>query len=279
MKKTVLFCSTVCCILFLSSCFNDRSYSYHEYGLDRPVKSVEVKTYKANSKFGEVVKDDITETYSVEFNSVGNALKHTDFNANGDIASVLKCRYDDNDNLVENSVYDSEGDLMIRLVNDYEGNKVVKSTTVLTYMESVYITDFKYNGDYVEEETCYIDGELSSKLKYTRNDKSGREWIRYSADGEEESRGVMELNKDGKITKYSIGDDKVCEMVWNEKKLPCYLRRAELYNNTMFSFDLEEDREFYVEYEYDKKGNWIKQIVFEGENKIPVSISERVIEY
>ena len=34
-----------------------------------------------------------------------------------------------------------------------------------------------------------------------------------------------------------------------------------------------------IKYEYDKKGNWIKQIIYEGEVKEPVTISERTIVY
>ena len=67
---------------------------------------------------------------------------------------------------------------------------------------------------------------------------------------------------------------------WNDKKLPIFLKNAHLSNNTIISlYSTGEENTYYVEYEYDKKGNWIKQVVYEGEIKTPLTISERVIQY
>ena len=56
---------------------------------------------------------------------------------------------------------------------------------------------------------------------------------------------------------------------------------AFLYRNTMVSWYVEESPEYEIEYEYDNKGNWIKQIVYEcdGDFRNPVTISERELFY
>lgn len=70
------------------------------------------------------------------------------------------------------------------------------------------------------------------------------------------------------------------EIRYNEKNLPVYVKGGDFYYNTgVVLVSMYENNVYYIEYEYDEKGNWIKQIVYEGEMKKPYTISDRTIVY
>lgn len=268
--------------IIILSCGNDKTYSYHEYGLNRPVKSIKVTTYKADSKFGEVVKGDLEWKghYLAEFNSIGNIISLTEYDINGDLDEVSKYKYNEDHNVTDVSEYDEDGKLQYNQSLEYKGILLAKVTSTFKYStEEVYVNEIFRDGEIVIKETAYHNGELISVIKYSKYDKTGAEWVRYDKDGKEQNRGSSILNEDGKITRYNLNDKDYYEVTWNEKGLPVYLKNAELYNSSYVSYDYGDESIFYIEYEYDNKGNWIKQTVFEGELKIPVNISERVIVY
>ena len=86
-------------------------YSYEEYGLNCPVKSVKVLTYEAKSKFGEVTKGDLSWSgnYTAQFNEVGNIEQLSTYDATGDLSGMTRYKYNEDDQLVEQSVYSSDG--------------------------------------------------------------------------------------------------------------------------------------------------------------------------
>ena len=158
---------------------------------------------------------------------------------------------------------------------------MAKITATFKYSDedNVYGTDIKREGNTIKEKITHLNGELSSIVKYSKYDKTGAEWTQYDKDGKEKGKGSSILNKDGKVSRYNINEKEFYEVNWNEKVLPSYLKNAELYNNSFISYDNGNESILYIEYEYDKKGNWIKQIIYEGEVKEPVTISERTIVY
>lgn len=288
MKCKVFLLIASLTVLLTTSCTtscdnNKRKCHYEDYGLNCPVKSIKVTTYEAKSKFGDVVKDDLAQDghYQATFNAVGNLEAFYSYDDNGDLVSVEKYKYDKDENVVEFSTYDNEGALMYSLQFEYVDDKIS------SYVQKSYWNDeeerrtynHKWDGGYIVETDLLVNGELFSKTKNTNTSKNKREWVLYDKNGEEISRGYEEYNDFGGIVKHDDGNLHF-EVQWNNKNLPIHLKNAHLHNNTMISWNgNEEGCEYYVEYEYDRKGNWIKQTVYEDEIKKPLTISERIITY
>ena len=269
-------------VLLASSCNSKASYDYEEYGLNCPVKSVKVTTYNAESKFGDVVKGRLASDghYLAKFNAIGNLEEISWFDDDGNLNSREICKYNDNNQLIENSVY-YDDKLEWMGTNEYIGDQRTSSISKFFGQDetSIYITHHKWDGEYIIETDMLVNGELKSKTKYTNPCKNSSEWVEYDKDGKEVLRGYEEYNNCGRIIRRSEGDFHL-EVQWNEKNLPIHLKNTRPVRNTMISYYSGNDGcEYYAEYEYDKKGNWIKQIVYEGEIKKPITISERIITY
>lgn len=283
MKPANIFLCTFSFMLLLCSCTNKRTYHYEEYGLNCPVKSVKVTTYEAESKFGEIVKGDLDWEghYLAIFNSIGNLESISSFDDDGELTGVSKYKYDKDNKIIEVSFYDEDGDIDYKLTYTYINNQI-ESLIQKSYWndkEEIYEYKHKWVGEQLLETMRISNGELSSMTKYKRMDKNSSEWITYDKDGKEVSRGDETYNDYGRLVNRNEGD--LCiEVKWNSKNLPIYLKNAHLHDNTNIAwYGSGDDCAYYVEYEYDKKGNWIKQIVFEGEIRNPITISERVITY
>ncbi|MBR3977130.1 MAG: hypothetical protein IKJ95_04820 [Bacteroidaceae bacterium] len=282
MKQNLLFILIIGLCAGLSSCGKEEYMDYEVYGLNTPVKSVKVKTYKAISKFGEVTKGDMMRegNYRIEFNSAGNIETMKQFDENGELSELIKCKFkDDGVYMTEMCAYDKEDKEIYRIINEYDGDYVNKTTRehFFDFDSTVHTTEFKRDGKWITEAKHYRNGELVSKVVYSKNDESGSEWIEYAADGSKETKGSIELDE-WRLTKRCMGDF-CCTVEWNEKNLPVYVKNATLFNNTLIAFTADEGSVFYAEYEYDKEGNWIKQIIYKGDNMKPYSISIRDIDY
>jgi hypothetical protein len=281
MKTAKILLMTLCSLVVLS-CAKDKTYSYQDFGLNCPVKSIKVTTYAAGLKSGEVVKGNRKRygNYLAEFNSVGNIITLTEYYDNDcDINSVVKYKYNNDDNIIEDALYDKDGELCKSHSFEYNGFLLSKITSTFKYTtEEVYVNEFFRDGETIIKETLHHNGELISVTKYNKNDKTGAEWVCYDGDGKEVEKGSC-IRNDGKLTRFNLNDKDYYEVTWNEKGLPIYLKNAELHNSSFIHYNFLDDSIFHIEYEYDKKGNWIKQTLFKGELKKPVTISERVIVY
>lgn len=282
MKRSIFGVLVAVAALLLASCGSDRAYDYEYYGLNTPVKSVLVTTYEAESKFGDVVKGDLAHNghYLATFNGVGNLESIASYDDDGDLTSLERFKYNREDRLIELSSFDDDGDIDYQLTYSYEGDQMVAECQKNYWGDTEEVTQYSHTwrGEQLLETSVTSGGTLVAKIKYSRCDKSGSEWVTYNGDGEEVARGSEEL-EDNRIVKRTV-DGQSLEVRWNSKKLPVYLRNAHLHNNTMVSwYNNDDECVYYVEYEYDDEGNWIKQIVYEGEIKRPVTISERVITY
>lgn len=284
MKSINILLLAICPTLLLSSCKNNRTYDYEFLGLNRIVKSVKVTTYKAESKFGEVVKGDLywDGHYLAIFNSIGNLESISSFDDNGELTRVEKYKYDKDNKIIEVSSYDKDGDIGNKLTYTYINDQIESFTQKSYWNDTENINEYKYkwDGEQLLERMRISNGELSTITKYKRNGKDGSEWITYDQDGKEISRGDETYNDYGRLVSRNEGELHI-EIKWNDKKLPIFLKNAHLSNNTIISWFVDgvKDTYYYVEYEYDKKGNWINQIIYEGESKKPLTISERIITY
>ena len=128
-------------VLWASSCNSKVFYDYERYGLNCPVKSVKVTTYKAESKFGDIVKDVLAWDghYLAKFNTIGNLEEISWFDHEGTLYSVDQYKYNDNNKIVEIGDY-----LKATITNRNSGE------SVSTNLPSSNVISFKMeNGDVV----------------------------------------------------------------------------------------------------------------------------------
>ena len=303
MKLSVFTISALSAILFVSSCNNEISSDCKRLGLNTTVKSVQVKTYEAESKFGEIVRGDLDwdGNYLALFDKRGNLTSITDFDDDGELDNKTVFAYDDENRLTNYTEYDWNGDADISIEYVYEGNYLLKSKQII--FENVYLTEYKRNGEEIQEYTYFADGKIENTAKYLESSSTRASYIVYDNEGKElrtvqeeydkEGRLIKQIkntgaetdttiwvySKDGYLTEMSTTEYKG-EIKYNDKNLPIYIKGGDLYNNTDVVLDpWYENKVYNLEYEYDDKGNWIKQIVYEGEMKEPYTISDRTIVY
>lgn len=283
MKRNLLLALTIG--VLLSSCGGEgkNETKYDIWGLNCPVKSIKVTTYEAKNKFGEPAKIGIAEedNYFVAFNTAGKAESVSTFGKEGDLVAMEKYKYDSDGNLTEISSYGHDGELLCQQLYEYEGKRVVRYINKYLWDDDVDIYEHtnEWDGEKIVSLTTTHNGELQSVTKYTKWDKSGNEWVGYDKNGDETGRGSTILDEAGFIKQIKNGE--YCgEVERNDKSLPVHTKNARIMRNTMYNFSTGyEDEVYYAEYEYDQRGNWIKQTVYEGEMRKPVTISEREINY
>ena len=286
------YCLLILSVLVLGGCgsksnssgaANVQSY-YREFGLAAPAKRVVVKTYEARSKFGEVVKGELTdESYMVEFDTAAGMATRTYFDSRGDIMSFQRYIYK-GDNLVEFMDLDSDEELNYRQVLGYEGD-ICTSIITTNYLASddvpsVEICEYKFDGELVTE---YIrkseDGTVLSRGVYSYPEKNVEEVVDYGAPGEEAEHITRYYNDMGQIVKI-ISDNTYYEIEYNSRNLPIRFVNVAPYCNTLFAIlSKTEEALYYADYRYDARGNWTTQIIYQGNMKRPYRISEREITY
>lgn len=282
--KNITHLLTFASIFVFVACDNtDTIRHYEEYGLNCPVKSIQVFAYEAESKFGEVAKGDLEWDghYLAVFNSAGNIDALSMFDDDGDLQGVQKYTYDSTGLLTSVSHYNEDGELKFQSNNEYIDGYISKNTSTNYWLETptVSVSEYNRNGKWMIEETFFKDGEYQGKAKFIQHDTEGAKWIAYDKDGEIDSlsSGFEEYNKAGLVVKYG-NDDFIGSVEYNKNNLPIYLNRAALYHNQIVFTRSEEDI-YYIDYEYDERENWIKQVVYKGETKKPINVYERIITY
>ena len=282
---------------------DDETFSYQDYEVNCPVKSIDFRSYEATSKFGDVIKGDPTYgNYLAEFNAVGNIVKKTEYMKDGEIFLVYRYVYDDLDNLAEWIVYSGTGEQssMTKMEYNADGDQIrwtrygedskmqaccdmeysqgykVKSVRE-DYEDSTKVVQkwiFKREGPRVLEAYNYTDDVLKSVFMYSKYDEKGIiEGVEYDGNDAKISEFRFEYNPDGylmKATSVSSVDDSEHELLIerNDKNLPLHNMNSE-----------NDPVDTYYEYEYDEKGNWVRRVEFEGIIKKPVEIVERTIAY
>lgn len=238
MKCKFCFLIASLIVLLTTSCNGNKStFHYKEYGLNCSVKSVKVTTYKAESKFGEIVKGDLAwnGNYLAIFNDVGNLESISNYDDDGDLTSVEKYKYNEDNEVTVVASYNNDGDLVHQTMYTYNNDHIESFTSKSYWSDKEKIREYKHkwNGEYIIETDALVDGELYSKTKYKNAYKNNREreWVEYDKDGKEVSRGYEEYNVCGRIIKRNEGDFYL-EVQWNEKNVPIHLKNAHLWNNT-----------------------------------------------
>ena len=137
MKKSILFTALVA-LLVATSCAGsteqvagqkpkapERQGWYNEIPLYGDVESVTITEYRVSEKFGEIVKDKITDKKFYRFNQKGDVVEKADYNSDGSLDWKSLYKYDSQGNLIEEATYNSDGSLNQKELYKYDsqGNK------------------------------------------------------------------------------------------------------------------------------------------------------------
>lgn len=275
------------------------------------VKSLRETSYKVTEESKRIVKGEQERQKSYEndsyviFNEKGYKTEVTNFNQFGKVESHIIYSYDERGNNIESITYNSMEEPINKVVNVYDENG--KTTECYVYGKSGALSTkfaFKYdekgreisnriepynsrlkaweltykyndNGNVVEQ--CNINplGIDTAKFDFVYDNKSRVvQRIAYSADNGNGKKTSFKYDRRGNAIEES-------ECKFNGKLIRRFTYRFDKLGNTI-KFSAEDSTErFYIEetyqYQYDKKRNWIKKIIFEKE--IPKFIEEREIKY
>lgn len=281
--------------IILSSCSNDNQKNdLSDLNLKANVKSVLEISYGAQDNFGKIEKGERNrekglDTY-ITFNSEGNFIEENDFKKSESSAesylginyqqlvSKKINKYDENGNWTGAKQYDSKGSLYQSWVAKYDdkGNRK-EISSYDSEGKKIYNKKEKYDSKRNEIELSVYDsnGDLEDKLKSKFN-KSNKKIEERSFKKHEELENIF-------IFKYDSEGNRIeYKMLSNTRELN--LRGTKAFDNNRSVIEsktytssnkLVED--FKYVYEYDKKSNWIKQVVYNF--GIPKYLIERKIEY
>jgi hypothetical protein len=299
MKKLVMIISIAA--LTAGSAFaqnNNPKTDWEEFGLKGKVKSVATKHYEAIDKFGSISKGKegvLAGDTLLQFNNNGNLVKRcfyyahdggylndcetlTSDNDNNKITSgsftygYYVTKYDNKRNLIETNHYRLEdGNLAYKEMHKYNENGNLIETNYYSSegkLESQRIYKYDTKQNLIEEVGDNNNG-IQHKLKYKYDDR-GRQIEQYGYNKFETLvyKLIYEYNNRDEIVKdfKYYYDDKENEY------------HSEWDYVTYWHSDFIH-KSFYEYTKYDNKGNWVERITYEGEAKIPMSITERTIEY
>lgn len=245
-------------------------YGLDEYReFDEKGNLIELKAFRSNGN--------LTSKSTFKYDDKGNRIEENSYNSEGNLTKKWTYKHDEKGNKIERKIYDSEGVLNFKVDFDYDenGNLLEENSYdskdtyngKITYQydkkenviernnyDSEGALNFKDNFDYNEngqmvEENSYISEDLDSKTTYMYDNKGNNiERISYNSDGRLDSKITYKHDDKGNIIEYNF------------------------YNS-----DGSLNKKRTHQYEYDKKGNWLREIISIDEKS--TYILEREYEY
>jgi hypothetical protein len=241
--------------LSLNSCSTGEAINdWEKWGLKGKVESITRSTYKAVDRFGNIEKEGkyfptIRRKYDESGYIIEVIVEEFD---NVTPATESKFKYDENRNVIESNVYNSDGSLdgMTAYKYDDSGNEIESSTyNSGGYLESKTNSKYDDSGNEIESSTYNSGGRLQFKNTYKYDGRGNNiETNDYQADGSLEYKDTRKFDENGNVIESNV-----------------YNSDGSLDGKSTFSYD------------FDNKGNWIKKIQFR--NEIAEYIIEREYEY
>jgi len=188
--------------------------------------------------------------------------------------SKYSCIYNDNGNLKERLFFNSWGDLFEKAI--YKYNKKNLLTTIDRYnsegkRKKRYAFKYHANKKLKEEIEYRSNGKISGKRIY---DERGYciSFETYNKNGVSKRKNIFKNDNNGNIIEEKWSDTgNTNKYSYNKKGNQISFVRYDSFGDIINSE--------YFEYEYDERGNWIKKINFEGENREVKDVTNRTIKY
>ncbi len=239
-----------------NSCKNNKKTDWEKDNLKGKVKSYTNIAYEAIEKNGKVQKgkrrEDELDNFLVKYGNKGNIVERNYYYYDGSLSWKYTYKYDSKVNRIEENWCNFAGKLYYKYTFKYDsrGNEIEKNEYDSDGSLSSKFT-YKYDskGNEIEKNTYNSDGKLIRKYTYKYGSKGNKiECNIYTSDGSLIGEETYKYDSKG-----------------NEIECKGYdLYQKYTYKNK-------------YEYEYDKHGNWTKQIFYADDK--PAEIVERKYEY
>lgn len=279
-KIGILICLPL--IIALCGCSGNRTSDWEKLHLKGKIKQLYEQQFLAVDRFGKPEKGDLYREsgwdFIYEFDEKGNYSKQTFLNTLSDEVGHSTFTYNKKGLLSEEIAYDAEGGYSDKTTYLYDEKDRVNQVIFFNNTDNIVNSlVMEYNDETNKVTTC----------KYT-----GR--------GKLITKQIQTLDKKGAPTETFIFNDK--DEIVNHRKeiyskdgllknITAYTPDGKIYMIVKFEHDnkgnvlseqgLDENGEAFVpvryEYSFDKEGNWIRKIRYEGDKA--VTITDRSIEY
>lgn len=266
-------------VVFLFACNQDEN-DLSNSNLNGKIKSTKEKYYDAKDSFSGIAIGDLKFSYETFYNKQGNKTEEIYYNANGEAQGPVKYGYNDDQKLIWIKNYSDQG--IVYLENQFVYDEAGKLIFLINLNDGKFSSKgqriYNKEGTLVIESRLYTDEamqNISSSSLYSYDSKGNNTEIKsYDATGKLTGRITMLYDKNNFIIEYdsySASDELVEKVLLENDKygnitgIAQYDSKGGLNNQST------------TEYEYDKKGNWIKSI--ERTNSEIKSVTEREIVY
>ncbi len=256
--------------------------SWEKESLNGAVKRQVARVYQLSGSVRTPQKENLVEKEIATYNSKGYKTGGRLFNDETNLVSLFTYKYDENNNEIEytssdkdyeleeryTSVYDQDGNLIDMRIYNRKGNlkyrwayqynakgELIKKVKYDRHSEQVFKRNIQNYSDRKITTTYDPEGNLLAKV------------VRLYDDHEREIQKTL-MNSEGNIDRKSI-------KVYND--------RGFLISDEDINYLRDQHIKMTMEYELDKKGNWIQMLSIvedmKSNKKVPLRIIEREIVY
>lgn len=276
-----------------------------QMNLSGKVSYMQVNTYKAGLKDGEIQRQSLMREIQYSFTKQGDLSEQKNY-ANDKLQRRFVYQYDNNGRETKKVWYNSRGNVYQTYISKYadgnmseylvfNGNDVLLDSTVYVYADNLLSTENHFLSDTAVECTFYYTFKYNNNGKLLSKQKVDGSQIffvdQYAYDGKNRISEEKKYDNNGEFTigylyTYDDQDLIVVRKSMNEQGVQ---RRRTTYSYDQYGNLVEEIwydkettfilREVSYTYTYDDKGNWISRITYEGPDKNPTEVVVRSIDY
>ncbi len=236
------------------------------------IEIVEFSHYEVNNSFGEISKGEKKCKQLVLFNMDGTVNKIIKYDSKGEIENIDIHEFE-NSQIRLISHFDNKGILISKTAFINEGKDIREQLFLAdgNLNDQYFIRSYDLNGNMVKVTWKYHEEPRKSDVTQYYYDKNNRP-IKYIRDGND----IFIISYKDNYSKIPLKMERFDPKTKKNKIDRSYECNSQ--GSIIKRYDDGELSSIY-EYVYDDKGNWIKQIVFKTEAKIPYEIIERKINY
>lgn len=278
MKKTIfiLLVTGISNFLFFQNIYAQNIFEPKE--ISGKVKTLKQRVYSAKLMFGEAVKVDYINQWSIYDNcnktfKNGSLIEDINYNPDGSFKSKISEKFDDKGNLVEHKETEDDKINILYYIYKYDskGNILEKYTySELNEQNSDndFLKKFVYKYDNRNNLIEKIDYDrfcpkgIKTEFKYHSNNNIS-EKIEYNSDGEIEKQS--EYNTAGNLTFEKTSVLEFYGFYETVKKYDSEQRLTENFTYRRFNGLKQKDG---IVFKYDSKGQMIEKIMYESEDII-----------
>ncbi len=263
-------------ILWGCSINKDNKSDLTRENIEGQAKAVTTSEYEALEKFGEIQMGTEFRKNSSMYNEKGNIIEET-YYEDGILEAKTTYKYDKKGNKIEFNQYDSDGSLVFKTTykHDEKGNEKEKNDWNSDgSLDVKYIYKYNEKGNKIEE--CYDEDGVLLETSTFKYDEGGNETehIEYDSKGSLLRKETCKYDKKGnRIEASDYDSDGSFIHKWTYE----YNEKGNAIEKSYNHFGGSKSKYTYKHEEYDKNGNWLKQIYFVADK--PTEIFKRKIEY